>query len=71
MNAETLARWQFAVTTVYHFFFIPLTIGLAGLVAGLQTAWVRTDQERYLRLTRFFGKLRHIERLCISSVNEA
>ena len=57
MSAESLARWQFAVTTVYHFFFVPVTIGLAGLVAGLQTAWVRTDSERYLRLTRFFGKL--------------
>ncbi len=57
MSAESLARWQFAITTVYHFFFVPVTIGLAGLVAGLQTAWVRTDAEKYLRLTKFFGKL--------------
>ncbi|MBM7798810.1 cytochrome d ubiquinol oxidase subunit I [Microlunatus panaciterrae] len=57
MSAESLARWQFAITTVYHFFFVPITIGLSGLVAGLQTAWVRTGSERYLRLTRFFGKL--------------
>ncbi len=57
MNAESLARWQFAITTVYHFFFVPVTIGLAGLVAGLQTAWVRTEAEKYLRLTKFFGKL--------------
>ena len=57
MSAESLARWQFAITTVYHFFFVPVTIGLAGLVAGLQTAWVRTGGERYLRLTHFFGKL--------------
>jgi cytochrome d ubiquinol oxidase subunit I len=57
MSAETLARWQFAITTVYHFFFVPLTISLATLVAGLQTAWVRTGAERYLRLTKFFGKL--------------
>ncbi|GAA1429305.1 cytochrome ubiquinol oxidase subunit I [Microlunatus lacustris] len=57
MSAETLARWQFAITTVYHFFFVPLTISLATLVAGLQTAWVRNGSERYLRLTKFFGKL--------------
>jgi len=57
MSAETLARWQFAITTVYHFFFVPLTISLITLVAGLQTAWVRTGAERYLRLTKFFGKL--------------
>ncbi|SDD34092.1 cytochrome ubiquinol oxidase subunit I [Auraticoccus monumenti] len=57
MEAVDLARWQFAITTVYHFFFVPLTIGLSALVAGMQTAWVRTGAERWLRLTRFFGKL--------------
>jgi len=57
MSAETLARWQFAITTVYHFFFVPVTLGLAPLVAGLQTAWVRTGREKYLKLTKFFGKL--------------
>ncbi|SCK21981.1 cytochrome d ubiquinol oxidase subunit I [Streptomyces sp. WMMB 714] len=54
---ETLARWQFGVTTVYHFLFVPLTISLASLVAGLETAWVRTGKERYLRATKFWGKL--------------
>ncbi|CAM5553032.1 hypothetical protein SALBM217S_09217 [Streptomyces griseoloalbus] len=43
---ETLARWQFGITTVYHFLFVPLTISLAALVAGLQTAWVRTENVR-------------------------
>jgi cytochrome bd ubiquinol oxidase subunit I len=52
-----LARWQFAITTVYHFIFVPLTIGLAPLVAIMQTAWVRTGNERWLKLTKFFGKL--------------
>src|SRR5436190_3788609 len=52
-----LARWQFGVTTVYHFFFVPLTIGLAALVAGLQTAWVRTGDPKYLRATKFWGRL--------------
>ena len=41
-----LARWQFGVITVYHFLFVPLTIGLSVLVAGMQTAWVRTGDER-------------------------
>src|SRR6476619_4520390 len=52
-----LARWQFGITTVYHFMFVPLTIGLAPLVAIMQTIWWRTGDERWLRLTRFFGKL--------------
>ncbi|WP_030615392.1 cytochrome ubiquinol oxidase subunit I [Streptomyces sclerotialus] len=54
---ETLARWQFGITTVYHFLFVPLTISLAALVAGLETAWVRTGKERYLKATKFWGKL--------------
>jgi cytochrome d ubiquinol oxidase subunit I len=57
VDALALARWQFAITTVYHFIFVPLTIGLAPLVAGMQTAWVVTQNERWLRLTKFFGKL--------------
>ncbi|WP_182906606.1 cytochrome ubiquinol oxidase subunit I [Microbispora sp. H13382] len=57
MDALDLARWQFGVTTVYHFLFVPLTIGLGVYVAGLQTAWLRTGKEHYLRLTKFFGKL--------------
>jgi len=57
MNSLDLARWQFAITTVYHFIFVPITIGSAFLVAGLQTAWYRTSNEKYLRATKFFGKL--------------
>jgi cytochrome d ubiquinol oxidase subunit I len=57
MNALDLARWQFGITTVYHFIFVPLTIGLSFLVAGMQTAWVRTGKEHYLRMTKFWGKL--------------
>ena len=52
-----VARWQFGVTTVYHFLFVPLTIGLSVLVAILQTVWHRTGNERYLKLTKFYGKL--------------
>ncbi|MGW1007555.1 cytochrome ubiquinol oxidase subunit I [Streptomyces sp. NPDC002520] len=54
---ETVARWQFGVTTVYHFLFVPLTIGLGGIVAGLETAWVRTGKEKYFHATKFWGKL--------------
>ncbi|HEU4945606.1 MAG TPA: cytochrome ubiquinol oxidase subunit I [Kribbella sp.] len=57
MDTLDLARWQFAITTVYHYFFVPVTISLAALVAGLQTAWYRTGKEKYLRLTKFYGKL--------------
>jgi cytochrome d ubiquinol oxidase subunit I len=57
VDALTLARWQFGITTVYHFVFVPLTIGTSALVAGMQTAWVRTGKEHYLRATKFWGKL--------------
>lgn len=57
MSAETLARWQFGITTVYHFFFVPITIALSLLVAVMQTIWVRSGNEKFLRLTKFFGKL--------------
>jgi cytochrome d ubiquinol oxidase subunit I len=56
MNAD-LARWQFAFTTINHFLFVPVTIGLALLTALLQTAWYRSKRDEYLRLTRFFGTL--------------
>ncbi|MBW0118483.1 cytochrome ubiquinol oxidase subunit I [Pseudonocardia abyssalis] len=57
MDALDLARWQFGITTIYHFLFVPLTIGLSVVVAALQTAWHRTGKTEYLRATRFFGKL--------------
>jgi cytochrome d ubiquinol oxidase subunit I len=55
--ANDLARWQFATTSIYHFLFVPVTIGLAFLVAILQTAWHRTGDPEYRRVTRFFGVL--------------
>ncbi|WP_156758437.1 cytochrome ubiquinol oxidase subunit I [Actinokineospora pegani] len=57
MDVLDLARWQFGITTVYHFLMVPLTIGLSVLVAGMQTAWVRTGEVKYLRMTKFWGKL--------------
>jgi cytochrome bd ubiquinol oxidase subunit I len=52
-----LARLQFALTSIYHFLFVPLTLGLAPLVAIMQTLWHRTHDDAWLRLTRFFGTL--------------
>jgi cytochrome bd ubiquinol oxidase subunit I len=57
VSTVDLARLQFASTSIYHFLFVPLTIGLALLTAFLQTRWHRTDEPEYLRLTRFFGTL--------------
>jgi cytochrome d ubiquinol oxidase subunit I len=57
MTNVDLARWQFAFVTINHFFFVPVTIGLAVLTALLQTAWYRGKKDEYLRLTRFFGTL--------------
>jgi len=52
-----LARVQFATTSIYHFLFVPLTLGLGPLVAIMQTLWYRSRDEAWLRLTRFFGTL--------------
>ncbi|MFN2137818.1 MAG: cytochrome ubiquinol oxidase subunit I [Candidatus Promineifilaceae bacterium] len=57
MDALFLARSQFAITTVYHFFFVPLTLGLSLIVAIMETLYVRTGQDVYKRMTKFWGKL--------------
>lgn len=57
MDALLLARMQFAITTVYHFFFVPLTLGLSVLVALMETIYVRTGQLVYKRMAKFWGKL--------------
>ena len=57
MDPIFLARAQFAITTVYHFFFVPLTLGLSVLVAIMETLYVRTGQEMYKQMTKFWGKL--------------
>lgn len=57
LDPLALARWQFGLTTVYHYLFVPLTIGMALIAAIFQTAWVRTAKVQYLHLTRFFGKI--------------
>ena len=57
MDVLDIARWQFGITTVYHFLMVPLTLGLGMTVVIMQTCWVRTGDERFLRMTKFWGKL--------------
>ena len=57
MDVLSLARWQFGITTVYHFFFVPLTLGLSLLLAVMETMYVRTGDETYKRMVKFWGKL--------------
>jgi cytochrome d ubiquinol oxidase subunit I len=56
-TAVDLARAQFATTSLYHFLFVPLTLGLGPIVAWFQTKWHRTGDEHWLKLTHFFGTL--------------
>jgi len=57
MDPITLARLQFGITTVYHFFFVPLTLGLSVITAIMETIYVRTGKEVYKKMTKFWGKL--------------
>ncbi len=57
MDVLFLARLQFAITTIYHFFFVPLTIGLSVLVALMQTMHYITKRDVYRQMTKFWGKL--------------
>ncbi|WP_257305186.1 cytochrome ubiquinol oxidase subunit I [Geothrix campi] len=57
MDALTLSRLQFAVATYFHFLFVPLTLGLSMLVALMETQYVRSGDEDYKRMAKFWGKL--------------
>ncbi|MEO8260992.1 MAG: cytochrome ubiquinol oxidase subunit I [Pseudolysinimonas sp.] len=57
MDPLDIARWQFGITTVYHFLLVPLTLGLGPVVGILHTMYVRSGDERWLRMTKFWGKL--------------
>ncbi|MBC8015612.1 MAG: cytochrome ubiquinol oxidase subunit I [Sporomusaceae bacterium] len=57
MDEVLLGRWQFGITTVYHFLFVPLTLGLSVLVAIMETMYVRSGNELYKKMTQFWGKL--------------
>lgn len=58
MNVVDISRWQFGITTVYHFIFVPLTIGLAPLLAVMQTAWVATGNTAWYRVVSIDQVLR-------------
>ena len=57
MDIVILSRLQFAITTLYHFLFIPLTLGLAFFIAVLETMYVKTDNVKYKEMAKFWGKL--------------
>ena len=57
MDTLALSRLQFAVTAMFHFLFVPLTLGLGWLTAWFETRYARSGDENYLRLARFWGKL--------------
>jgi cytochrome d ubiquinol oxidase subunit I len=57
MDPVILSRWQFAITSVYHFFFVPLTLGLGWFVAIMQTVYYRTGNETFKNMAKFWGKL--------------
>jgi len=57
MDPVFLSRLQFAAATMFHFLFVPLTLGLSILVAYMETRYVRTKDSTYLRMTKFWGKL--------------
>lgn len=57
MDVVLLSRLQFAAATMFHFLFVPLTLGLAFILAFMETRYVRTGDEEYLQMTRFFGKI--------------
>ncbi|MCL4560486.1 MAG: cytochrome ubiquinol oxidase subunit I [Chloroflexi bacterium] len=57
MNVLPLSQWQFAITSIYHFFFVPLTLGLSVMVAIMETIYVRSGQTVYKQMAQFWGKL--------------
>ncbi|HBG06837.1 MAG TPA: cytochrome ubiquinol oxidase subunit I, partial [Geobacter sp.] len=57
MDVLTLSRLQFAITSMFHFIFVPLTLGLSVLIAAMETRYVFSGNELYLRMAKFWGKL--------------
>src|SRR5574341_2016884 len=57
MDPTTLSRWQFGLTTIYHFLFVPLTLGLGWFVAAMQTRYYQTKDKTFHKMTKFWGKL--------------
>jgi len=57
MDVLTISRWQYAIITVYHFFFVPLTLGLTVFIALIETEYVKTGDEMYKRMAKYWGNL--------------
>jgi cytochrome d ubiquinol oxidase subunit I len=57
MDPVSLSRWQFGLTTVYHFLFVPLTLGMSWFVAFMQTRYYQTGDETFRKMAKFWGKL--------------
>ena len=69
MDLVLLSRLQFAMTVFFHFVFVPLTLGLSVLLAVMETMYVRTGNEEYKRMVKFFGKLFLIKAPGVSDKN--
>lgn len=57
MDVLAIARWQFAIVTVYHFFFVPVTLGMSVSIAIMETIYAKTGDENYRKMAKFWGKL--------------
>jgi len=57
MDPVTLSRWQFGLTTIYHWLFVPLTLGMGWFVAYMQTRYYQTKDETWRKMSKFWGKL--------------
>ncbi|HEY3310795.1 MAG TPA: cytochrome ubiquinol oxidase subunit I [Anaerolineales bacterium] len=57
MDPVTLSRWQFGLTTIYHWLFVPLTLGMGWFVAFMQTRYYQTRDESWRKMSKFWGKL--------------
>jgi cytochrome d ubiquinol oxidase subunit I len=57
MDIIELSRWQFAATTIYHFFFVPITLGMVWMLTYMEFKYVKTGDEDYKKMTKFWGKL--------------
>ena len=71
MSEVLLARWQFGITSTYHFLFVPLTLGLSVLLAWMEWQWVRTGRSEYKRMTQFWGNIfKHSFRICFGNISK-
>ncbi len=65
LDIVELSRLQFALTAMYHFLFVPLTLGMAFLLAIMETVYVLSGKQIYKDMTKFWGKLFGINSLWV------